>query len=303
MRAHQDRWVEMGGVRVAVRDRGGDAPELVLLHGVGGNLETMEPLAARFGGHRVVAIDLPGCGWSDSIADGDPDPIGTMAAVVHGVIDHLGLDAPDLLGHSLGGMVAARYLARHHDSNRVGRLVSIDGFPPGRLTVADLDGRSVHQTWLSVARRELEAMTEAPVVPDRAARDEQARGLRASLTTSGMTMPNLDAVIDRQFMARADGSFLRRPDRAIITGAFARDVEVLADYRATTAPTLIIRCTEWAPPPIDADLADLAASRPGVQVVAFAGSHLSPAWERVDDAAKIVEDFWAHHPRSDSGHR
>lgn len=116
-------------------------------------------------------------------------------------------------------------------------------------------------------------------------------------------MPNLDAVIDRQFMARADGSFLRRPDRAIITGAFARDVEVLADYRATTAPTLIIRCTEWAPPPIDADLADLAASRPGVQVVAFAGSHLSPAWERVDDAAKIVEDFWAHHPRSDSGHR
>jgi pimeloyl-ACP methyl ester carboxylesterase len=293
----------MGDVHVSVRDHGGDGPGLVLLHGVGGNLETMEPLAARVQGHRVVAIDLPGCGWSGPIAPGDADPIGTMAAAVHGVIEHLGLDAPDLLGHSLGGMVAARYLARHCDSNRVGRLVSIDGFPPGRLTVADIDGRSVHQAWLSDARRELEAMTEAPVVPHPAARDEEAQSLRTWLTTSGMTMPNLDAVIDRQFMVQTDGTFLRRPDRAIITGAFARDVEVLADYRATTAPTLIIRCTEWAPPPIDTDLADLAASRPGVDVVAFAGSHLSPAWERVDAAAKIVEDFWAHHPRSDRGYR
>lgn len=295
--------MEVGGVRVAVRDHGGDGPGLVLLHGVGGNLETMEPLAARFGGHRVVAIDLPGCGCSDPIPDGDADPIGTMAAVVHGVIDHLGLDPPDLLGHSLGGMVAARCMARHGDSTRLGRLVSIDGFPPGRLTVADLDGRSVHQTWLSGTQRELEAMTEAPVVPDQAARDEQARGLRSWLTSSGMSMPNLDAVIDRQFMPRTDGSYLRRPDRAIITGAFARDVEVLADYRATTAPTLIIRSTEWAPPPIDADLADLAASRPSVEVVVFAGSHLSPAWERVDDAVEIVEDFWARHPRLDRGHR
>lgn len=300
-RAHRDGWVEVGDVRVAVRDHGGDGPALVLLHGVGGNLETMEPFAARFGGHRVVAIDLPGCGWSGPIAEGDADPIGTMAAVVHGVIGHFGLDAPDLLGHSLGGMVAARYLARHNDKNRASRLVSIDGFPPGRLTVADPDAQSVHQTWLSGARRELEAMTEAPVVPDQATRHEQARGLREWLTTSAMTLPNLDAVIDRQFLARSDGSYLRRPDRAIITGAFARDVEVLADYRATTAPTLIIRCTEWAPPPIDTDLADLAASRPGVEVVAFAGSHLSPAWERVDDAAEIIGEFWALHPRPRGG--
>jgi pimeloyl-ACP methyl ester carboxylesterase len=300
-RSASDGWVLVGGVRVAVRDHGGDGPGLVLLHGVGGNLETMDPLAERFGGHRVIAFDLPGCGWSGRIGDLDTDPIGTMADALHGVILHFGLDAPDLLGHSLGGMVAARYAARHGEANGGGRLVSIDGFPPGHLTVADTDGQAVHQAWLVGARRELEQMTEAPVVQDAAERQRQAAGMRGWLTASRMDLPNLDAVIDRQFLARGDGTSLRRPDRAIISGAFARDVDVLADYRATTAPTLIIRCTEWAPPPIDEDLADLAKSRPGVDVIAFAGSHLSPAWERVDDAAAVVEEFWARHPRPGDG--
>lgn len=291
-----DGWVAVDDARVAVRDHGGDGPDLVLLHGVGGNLETMEPLAQRFGDHRIVAVDLPGCGWSAPIRDGDADPIGTMADAVRAVIMHLGLESPDLLGHSLGGMVAARYMARHCDITG-GRLVSIDGFPPGHLAVAGPDGQAVHQAWLSLARQELEQMTDAPVVPDAAERQRQALELRARLTTSSMGLPNLEAVVDRQFVGRADGTYLRRPDRAIIAGAFGREVEVLSDYRATPAPTLIIRCTEWAPPPIDEDLADLAASRDGVEVIAFAGSHLSPAWERVDHTAAIVADFWARHPR------
>jgi pimeloyl-ACP methyl ester carboxylesterase len=282
-----------------VRDHGGVGPDLVLLHGIGGNLETMEPLAERLGDdHRVVAIDLPGCGRSGPFEDQSGDPFGAMAAVVRGVVDVLRLDEPDLLGHSLGGMVAARYMAMYGGSQPRGRLVSIDGFPPGRLTVAGPEGRSQYLEWLAAARLELDALTAEPIAADAAARDEMAAGLRAWLVAVGFTPPNLDAVVDRQFVPEADGTFRRRPDRSIVEEGFAAaDRDVLADYRCANGATLIIRCRGWAPPAIDVDLADLAATCTGVEVAPVDSSHLALAWARVDEASDLVRAFWRGHPR------
>jgi pimeloyl-ACP methyl ester carboxylesterase len=294
-----DVWIETEGVGVAVRDHGGTGPDLVLLHGIGGNLETMEPLSDRLGrDHRVVAIDLPGCGQSDPFENRSGDPFRAMATIVRGVADALGLEEPDLLGHSLGGMVAARYMAIFGGRPPRGRLVSIDGFPPGCLTVADPDGRSLHRDWLLGARRELEALTAEPVAADAGVRDEMAEGLRAWLVAVGFTPPNLAAVVDRQFVALSDGTFRRRPDRSIVEGGFAAHRDVLADYRSAAAATLIVRCTGWAPPPIDIDLADLHASRAGVEIVHLDGSHLAPAWQSVDEVTDLVRSFWQRHPRS-----
>lgn len=292
-------WFNAGGVRIAVRDHGGIGPDLVLLHGIGGNIETMEPFAERLvDAHRVVAIDLPGCGRSGSFEDHSGDPFGAMAAVVRGVVDALCLDEPDLLGHSLGGMVAARYTAIYARRQQRGRLVSIDGFPPGRLIVADTEGRSLHRDWLVGARRELEALTADPIAADEVSRDEMADGLRAWLVAVGFTPPNLDAVVARQFVEEGDGMFRRRPDRSIVEEGFAAaHRDVLADYRSATAATLIVRCTGWAPPPIDVDLADLEANRSGVEVARFDGSHLAPAWENVDEVTDLVRSFWRRHPR------
>lgn len=297
-----ERWVEARAGRVAVRDHGGNGPGLVLLHGVGGNLETMEPFAERLGNdHRVVAIDLPGCGLSDVFEDRSGDPFGAMATVVREVVDALRLEEPDLLGHSLGGMVAARYMAIFGGTDPSGRLVSIDGFPPGHLTVAGTAGRALHQDWLVGARRELEAMTAVPIAVDARARDEMADALRSWLVAVGFTPRNLDAVVDRQFVRLDDGGFRRRPDRSIVDEGFAAaNRDVLADYRSAAATTLIVRCTGWAPPPIDVDLADLEASRSGVEVVRLDGSHLAPAWERVDEVAGLVDGFWRRYPRKRS---
>jgi pimeloyl-ACP methyl ester carboxylesterase len=272
---------------------------LVLLHGVGGNLETMEPFAQRLGDdHRVVTIDLLGCGLSDAFEDRSGDPFGAMATVVREVVDALHLEEPDLLGHSLGGMVAARYMAIFGGTHPSARLVSIDGFPPGHLTVAGTEGRSLYRDWLVGARAELEAMTAIPIAADARERDEMAHALRAWLVAVGFSPPNLDAVVDRQFVRLDDGAFRRRPDRSIIDEGFAAaDRDVLADYRSAAAATLIVRCTGWAPPPIDVDLADLEASRSSVEVVRFDGSHLAPAWERVDEVAGLVHGFWRRYPR------
>ena len=94
---------------------------MILLHGGFGSGETFEPvlptLAER---HQVVVVDLQGHGRTADI-DRPLDPR-LMADDLAALIDHLGLDTPDLVGHSFGGWVALHTAARH--PAKVGRLVA-----------------------------------------------------------------------------------------------------------------------------------------------------------------------------------
>jgi pimeloyl-ACP methyl ester carboxylesterase len=80
-----------------------DAPVIVLVHGITESHRSwrpiIEPLAAS---HQVLAVDLRGHG--DSERTGPYDPASYAGDVVD-TIDALGLDAPLLVGHSLGGVV------------------------------------------------------------------------------------------------------------------------------------------------------------------------------------------------------
>jgi len=94
------------GVEVA-HTRSGTGPPLVLLHGLGESRRSWEPvvpgLARRF---DVLAVDLPGFGDSQPLpARCEPVPSAPAAAVA-GLLDRLGISAPHLAGHSLGGWVA-----------------------------------------------------------------------------------------------------------------------------------------------------------------------------------------------------
>ncbi|SDT77982.1 alpha/beta fold hydrolase [Actinoplanes derwentensis] len=119
-----DRLIDAGSVQLAVRDFGGDQPPLLLVHGAGGNLAQMTTLArALRPHHRVVTLDLRGHGRS---ADGDwtwDNALGDLAAVCA----QLEIERPAVVGHSLGGMLAALWGQRHPDSPGV---VSLDGNPP-----------------------------------------------------------------------------------------------------------------------------------------------------------------------------
>lgn len=85
----------------------GEGPALVLVHGITENRHAWDPILPALGEHwRVVALDLRGHGDSDRNPPYDPV---TLASDVRAVVDDLGLDAPLIVGHSLGGVVVTAY--------------------------------------------------------------------------------------------------------------------------------------------------------------------------------------------------
>ena len=101
------------------------APTVVMLHGFTGMKENWYPVARRLRGHsRLLIPDLPGWGESQRIAGGDYGFVAQSARVVR-FIDQVA-DAKGgvvLLGHSMGGGIAALTAARHPDEvARVGLL-------------------------------------------------------------------------------------------------------------------------------------------------------------------------------------
>jgi len=103
--------------RISYREAGRGAPT-VLLHGLLGNARSwswqFHLLSERY---RVIAWDAPGYGLSDT-TEQDQD---AFAEALLGLVDHLGCETVNLLGHSMGGVVAATFAARH--PGRVARLV------------------------------------------------------------------------------------------------------------------------------------------------------------------------------------
>lgn len=94
----------VGGVRVYVRDQGKGRP-LVMLNGIGAGSETWSWLEERLAGSaRTVAIELPGGGRSGTPTL--PFSVAGLAGLVAGVLDRRGLEQVDVLGFSLGGIVA-----------------------------------------------------------------------------------------------------------------------------------------------------------------------------------------------------
>lgn len=117
------RSVDVGGVRLAYQVSGPpDAPPLVLLHALGEDAtdwEAVVPVLAR--SRRVYALDLRGHGRSEWPGDYSLE---LMQADVLRFLDALGLGQVDLIGHSMGGIVA--YLLAEDHPQRVSRLVLED---------------------------------------------------------------------------------------------------------------------------------------------------------------------------------
>ncbi|MFD3309896.1 alpha/beta fold hydrolase [Streptomyces sp. NPDC058694] len=123
--------IRVGGYSVSVSCSGRSAarkPVVVLMAGGGDGLDTMAGLQKSLSKKaRVCSYDRLGEGESDQ-------PIGTQtindsSKILTGVLDRITGDRPVVLaGHSLGGLIAARYAPDHRD--RVKGLVLMDATIP-----------------------------------------------------------------------------------------------------------------------------------------------------------------------------
>jgi pimeloyl-ACP methyl ester carboxylesterase len=101
---------------------GGHGPQVLLLHGWGGAIESFAPVLDDLQrSYTVAAFDLPGFGQSSL----PPSTWGSAdyARLTLKIMDRLQMDRPHLIGHSFGGQVSIQLAATSPE--RVGKLVLV----------------------------------------------------------------------------------------------------------------------------------------------------------------------------------
>lgn len=100
-------YAELDGVNVRYVDRGPrDGAPVVLVHGFASALDVWDAVAPALvaSGHRVIALDLKGFGWTGR-PQGDYSPK-AQAALVFGLMDRLGVRSAAVVAHSWGASIA-----------------------------------------------------------------------------------------------------------------------------------------------------------------------------------------------------
>src|SRR5437016_1164336 len=99
-------------------DTAGSGPPLLLIAGTASDGASWGPLLPPLGGRQLILIDNRGSGRTK--VEG-PIEIAEMVDDCAVLLDHLGLDAVDVVGHSLGGAIGLMLAERH--PAKVKRLV------------------------------------------------------------------------------------------------------------------------------------------------------------------------------------
>jgi pimeloyl-ACP methyl ester carboxylesterase len=261
--------IDVAGTRLDVRDSGPkDAPAILLLHGFGSSLHTWEdwsgPLSVD---HRVIRLDLPGCGLSP------PDPTGDYTdarsiAVLLALMDRLGVAKASVVGNSMGGRIAWTFAAEHPE--RVDKLILIspDGFEsPGFEYGRKPDVPSTVRLMRYVLPKPLVKMSLAPAYGD-------PKVMTDDLATRYYDLMRAPGVRDAM-IARMEQSMRFDP------------VPRLERIRA---PTLLLWGEEDRMIPF-ANAADYVKAIPGAKLVPLPGVGHLPQEEAPQRSLEIVRDF------------
>lgn len=251
--------------------RAGQGPPVVLLHGIASSLYTWsEVLPELAREHDVIALDFPGHGGSEVRASLSAEDLVRATA---GLLDGLGIERFDLVGHSLGGAVACVTVAQRPE--RVRRLVLIDaaGFnlaPGDRPAILRILG----------------------AIPPGVA---EAVPLRRSAIELGLRQVfHDDTRLDRERVDEYVAPLLRPGASAALRSLMAsRDaLGVPALVGAIRQPTLVLwgRHDRW----IDVSQADRFVSAiPGSRRIVFEDCGHMPHEERPAEVAKLLREFFA----------
>jgi pimeloyl-ACP methyl ester carboxylesterase len=120
-----DRTLDIAGTSVVCHTFGSGDPPLVLVHGfTGSSLDWGDVVDELASDRRVVTFDHRGHGESANVGVESGYSFTRLVDDLAAVLDGLGVETCDLLGHSMGGAVAMRYALRH--PTRLRSLVLMD---------------------------------------------------------------------------------------------------------------------------------------------------------------------------------
>ena len=173
----QIRFVEVDGVRLRTSVRG-HGPPLLLISGLGASLDLAEPFERELTalGVQTITFDAPGVGRSTAYRW--PRRMRAVASTVERLLDALGYDQVDVLGVSLGGVIAQQLA--HQVPGRVRRLLlaatgpGLGGLPgsprvllalttPRRYDQPDYYRRVAGRIYGGAARRDPDALLHGSV--------------------------------------------------------------------------------------------------------------------------------------------
>jgi pimeloyl-ACP methyl ester carboxylesterase len=258
---------------------GGEGPTVLLIHGIGGDWRTWEPVLDGLARqHRVVAVDLPGHGGS---AKGAGDySLGALASALRDLGGALGIERATVVGHSLGGGVAMQFSYQFPERCERLVLVSSGGLGPDVglvLRLATLPGSELFLSLTAPAARSL-----------------------INLAASAGRALRLRPAYDAEFYARTFAALADPDTRAAFLGTLRGVVGTrgqLVDapdrlYLAEHMPTLIVWGGHDAVLPVDHGHAAQEAM-PGSRLEIFQDAGHLPQLDDPSRFIAVMDDFIA----------
>lgn len=229
------RYVEARGLRFHLAEAGEGDDVVLCLHGWPQHWYEWRHLLPRLAaaGHRAIAMDLRGFGWSDAPPAGYEKE--NLASDVLAVLDALGLERVKLVGHDWGGWIG--YLLCLRAPERFQRYLALNILPPWinlRMLVPEI-WRFTYQPMVASPWLGYRLHTSGSLVPKVL--------VGASVIRSAWEEPTLRAFADN--LAEPDRAracvqmyrtFLLREQPELIRGRYART--------RLTVPTLQLHGTD-----------------------------------------------------------
>lgn len=268
---HTLGWVDAGEVRTRYLEAGNpQGPAIVLLHGTAGSLENFcANYATLAGSHRVIGLDMLGCGYTDK--PDHPYLIQDYADHALAAMDALGIREAAVIGVSLGSWVGARLALDRPD--RITRLVMVA--PAGVV----IDGDEEKDFGADVRRRRQNAA--------------QAPSWQSVTAAMGRLMLNPNDLIDDLVGVRL--RIYEQPEMAQAMGhllAFTDGGQHLSrdEWARLEQPTLIIAAVDA--PNMFLDNARLLGQLiPNAVVVEMTGCDHWAQFEQPDQFNRIAQEF------------
>ncbi|HSV83547.1 MAG TPA: alpha/beta fold hydrolase [Ramlibacter sp.] len=254
-------WVEVNGVCLRYERRGSAGPGVVLLHEMGGAIESWDDVLAALGdGLQVLRYDQRGFGLSEK---GVPITLADMVADLDALLEAAHFPEPVVLaGAALGAALALAFALRHPDRVRGLVLASpaTGGATPAARAAMEARHAAIRAGGMRAVTDRMMAMTYPAGQPWHRERYERHR--RRWLTTD--------------------------PAAFIAVNEMLADLDLESQLPRIACPTLVVGCAH-DPIRAPARSAEIAAQLPHARFVEAASGHYMPLQHPEEFATRLRE--------------